>query len=217
MKFIKIDWLKLLIMSCVFFILLNGCIFIPIKKAPMNVSQLEMYILDNNTNEPLKNIKVIYNLEKHRSVGFHNVKCIPIVTKELMSNENGLVIIEGYEIILLTSEILMEEIFINIDVYNEYPEKYSKKYGLGIPLKSDILWSHFVLYDHIEGIYFVNQNYFPASLNIFDHIDVDGYLINQKNDSSDRDQNFISTEIKMKLDNTRDKIIVKLIRRNNFE
>jgi hypothetical protein len=210
MKFYKIFQLFILIIFC---FLLSNCVFLPKRET---VRELELHIIDNDTNEPIPNISVFYHLDKVSPVFIVEVKYTTIDEKLLVSDENGKIIVPRRSFLFGPfQELLSESLYININFTEEYKKYYENYYGLEFDFDNQMTY-YFVSYDNRDGVFFINQNYYPAVAHIFA---VDGsYVKRQEENSGNRDKDLITYPLDFLLGNKEKQILtIKLIKNKEIK
>jgi hypothetical protein len=151
---------------------------------------IELHIVDAETNESISDICVWYKVTTVKSIQFVEEELKTVVTKKLVTNENGIVFIEPNIIFLeLFQSINSELIYINIDVNNgNDPIKI---------IDDHLTWyflSSFNKDYKNEKIFFPNMNYYPAM--VYSNpppSEKVGYMIMQVSDSrtNNREERFV--------------------------
>lgn len=225
---IKLDFFFRKTMFMLLFILcfiFCDCVSLP-KKA--TVRELELYIIDNDTNEPIPNIVVFYELVKSSPVFFIEVRYTTIDKKMLVSDENGRIVLPNRSFIFGYFQNLLNESFcINIDFTDEYKSYYEKViYKFNI---HDQTFKYFnALYfskgteearqtrdkNRENGVFFINNNYYPAFIVLFD---IEGsYIYRQETNLENIEYAVENYDIGSTLGTSeKQKITIKLIRKRN--
>ena len=192
--------------SLLFSVLLSfiGC-YTPIsgKKEVFNTNRIELQIIDAETEKPIPDINVHYYFRARRPIsGFiyaNEHKVFPIKSGDLLTDNYGNISIEGIEYSGRSFDEITLYIHININFDNEGIESYYKnifgsKFNENFDV-SEYSFSYFVLYDHKEYITILNENYYPAYVLIFNKEGNYSYIINQINNSGNRELDFHSEDI----------------------
>ena len=206
-----------------------GCGTLPapyprIKKA----GGLEIYIVDDETNEPISNIAVFHSLEKAMPKWILEVDYTTIHEGIFISDENGKIIIPNKHVFLWVFHVLTGEyLYININVNDDYlknrqeffdsPSKdFNRKYTL---YKSDLLGEYFLVSRIIRNhVHFYNRNYYPSAIYLWE--DMESKIIRQEKDFGEHQEDAKLAFVEYPVGSPRKKIrriIVKLVRYHDLE
>ena len=173
------------------------------KKEIFNTNRIELQIIDAETEKPIPDINVHYYFRARRPIsGFiyaNEHRVFPIKRGNLLTDNYGNVYIEGIEYSGRSFDQITLHIHININFDYEGIEIYYKNiFGSRFNENFDYFeygFSYFVLYDHKEYITILNKNYYPAYVLIFNREGNYSYVINQINNSGNRELDFKSEDI----------------------
>jgi hypothetical protein len=195
--------------------ILFGCIILPRNE---NIRKVELYFVDDKTDEPIPNITVSYILKIAAPENIAQVDYIIIDEKKLLSNNAGKIEIPNRIFSLWSFQQLSNECFyINVDFTDEYKQWYKDYLKMEFDYYHN-MFSYFSLYTDREGIYFPNNNFYPVFMCLDTLNTIEGsYIIKQISDSKDKKQAFTTFHIESKLGKIESqKIIIRMIRRNNI-
>jgi hypothetical protein len=137
---------------------------------------IELHVVDDETNEPLKGICILYQVIKVKHNLVDGVEIV-IITEKTETDENGIAIVKPHQVFLgLFEFILSESIYVNIDINNlDDPEKINyhlKYYFLSSGESPD------------EKINIPNIGYYPLVIYNRPPNRGDGYMKRQESDST---------------------------------
>ena len=182
------------------------------------IRELELHIVDNETNEPLPNIKIFFCLEKaslQNIIGDWNFT--RIYKNIFVTNDNGKIVIPEESIWFGSfRDLNAVDLYINID-FNEdcklyYKNLFDKKKDKDIDML--LMVDYFSLYSNRvrNGVKYLDDRYFPVHIHFYDRNKA--YVKRQIDNFYDKEDAFESYWFDSRL-GTKDKevIIIKLIKR----
>jgi len=156
-----------------YLLLILAIIIVFLISCGFNITRgVELNIIDAETNEPIPNILVKYQLFKVMPSNFVESKYSLVINKIAKTNEKGIVRIKpSFVFLWLFQSIDNEVIFINIDEENRTKNSY-------INFVDYFIFSNSKNYNNMN-IIIPNNNYYPAMINSYSPPSEGGYMLIQ--------------------------------------